>query len=291
MTSSRIWRLLLTALALCLALPLLSACGDDGGGASPEGEDEARVTTILPEGYARVGAARFAPQDQTLAMVAETADGAEHLILSDLEGGSVQVLVTEGVSYLTTIAWEPDGQSLLYSGGSGIMRVDTAQGSEPEEVVGAFAVSHIDLSPDGSTLAWGVNGSPELNLATLGPEGVATDVGQGPEGSAPRFGPDGAQIVYMAGGQDTAFALIDAALEGEPMALPGKGSYLSNGAWVDGDTLLLLADEKVQQVQISTGAITDLREAFAATGLDVSPDGRHYVYGTNGSSSLTLVER
>lgn len=31
-------------------------------------------------------------------------------------------------------------------------------------------------------------------------------------------------------------------------------------------------------------------EGFAATGLDVSPDGERYVYGVNGQAELTLRE-
>ena len=288
MKKMRLGRSLLPLSILLLAL--LFGCGDDGGGDGGSGESSLRE--ILPTGYDSVGAARFSPDGQRLAMVGEKGEE-EHLIVTDLKGGGVEVLVTEGLGYLTTLAWAPDGQSLLYSGDGGVLRVGIG-GGKPTVVADGFAVAHIDLSPDGAQLAWTTNGGQRFRVAPLQADGMAGDAADGPEGSdAPRFGPGGMQIAYVSSllDDESGFAVIDASLQGAPTSLPGRGDYLSNAAWIDDGHLLALTEEGIVEISLATGQATALRDAFAATGLDVAPGGARYVYGVNGRPQVMLVER
>jgi len=216
-------------------------------------------------------------------MFAEKGD-ATHLITTDLSGGDVQVVVESGLSYLSTVSWFSAGDELLYSGDDGILRV-RLDGSAPSLAVDAFAVIHFDLAPDDSEVVWSQNGQYLVKSAPLGDALVdAADIVTGPEGQAPRYSPDGSQLVYISYG---AYFLIDKGFAGEATALPGTVSYLSNAAWLDAQTLLLLVDETIVRFDLGAMSGKKLSEGFAAMNLDASSVG--YVYGINGQADLTLV--
>lgn len=269
------------ALLLIFALTFtLVACGDDNGGTSTGAGSKSE---LLPAGYDHVYAARFSPDGTRLAMLAEKGD-TTHLITTDLSGGDVQVVLESGLSYLSTVSWFSSADALMFSGDGGILKVGL-DGSAPTLLVDAFAVSGFDLAPDDSEVVWSVNGMSILKRAPLGATVVdAADIVSGPDGQEPRYSPDGTRIVFMAAG---AFYIIDAAFAGEPTALPGAADYLSNAAWLDDSTLLMLVDETIVRFDLGAMSGKTLVDAFAATHIDASPVG--YVYNVNGMLPLMLV--
>ncbi|MCB9690940.1 MAG: hypothetical protein H6736_03920 [Alphaproteobacteria bacterium] len=260
-----------------MILLLLACAGDPSPTGTPPVDDE--PTELLPEGYTSFSAARFSTDGTSVAGMASTAD-ADHLVSVDLADGAVTVLHEEGLSYLTTTAWQ--GGTLYWSGDGGIWR----NPASPELVVDDFAVLAFDVSPDGAHIAWSTNGGTSLYLGSLttvpvtGEETLAS-------GSRPRFDPTSSALAYVdddAGNH--AWMSLDERVAGP---LPLDVDYLGNADWVDDDTLLLLGVDDIHSYTLGDAAPELVREAFAAMDLDVSPDGSQYLWNVNGQRQLFIA--
>lgn len=274
---------------------LVAACGpagsdtptDDLNNLHPNSQDgeTASVVELLPEGFERVAAGRFSPDGSRLAMIAMPPgdDATEQLITTDLDGGNVEVLVTDGLSYLSTIAWMPDGRSLLYGGGGGIMEV-RFDGSEPTLVVDSFAVESVDVSHDGGLVSWSVNGGTTVTTAPLSADPAPRDTHvDGPTGDMPRFGPDG-QIAFV-----TSEGVVLSQPNGDNLqTFDASTNFFSNLAWRSDDELVVITNHGLTAVDLTSGETTDLHEQHAALAVDVSPDGAMFVLGVNGQTALRL---
>lgn len=276
-------------IALISLASMFVACGpaesQNGNNSNGSNNTPGSVTEILPDGYDRVEAGRFSPDGSRLAMVATPlGDGAtEELITTDLTGGEVEVLISEGLSYLTTVAWMPDGESVVYGGGGGIMQVGI-DGSSPTLLVDAFAVESVDLSNDGTLVTWSINGGTTVTTAPVSADPVASDEHiVGPDGDMPRFGADG-QIAYV---WSDGVAVSAPNGDGAQM-FEASTNFLANLAWQDDSTIIAVTDFGLTSIDVVSGESTDVHEQFAAIGLDVSPDGSMFVVGVNGQKSLRL---
>lgn len=258
----------------------LGACGDD------DGKSGGGDVQISPAGFERVAAARFNPDGSRLAMVGEN-DGVYALLNTDDSGGDVQILAPDGLDYLSAVAWTADGATVYYSGDDGILKVPADGSGTPELVVDDFAVMQIDLSPDGKTLAYSTNGGVSIRTADVSAfvDAALQSDTTATSGSGPRFSPNGERIVYRSS-EDFKFA--DAAFSAETPG-PTGADYLANAAWIDDKTIIYLGDDKIRTWS-DDGTAKALRDAFAGMDLDFNVATSRYVYGTNGSSSLTVAD-
>ncbi|MEC9396251.1 MAG: hypothetical protein VX475_01515 [Myxococcota bacterium] len=285
---------MIRCLITLLLVLLVCGCGpkDEDSNSSTANQQTTTSTRISAQGYDRVRDARFSPDGARLVLVGESGQDEVAILTTDLEGGDVQVLVDEGLSYLSTVAWSPDGAQVYYSGDGGIYRI-AASGGEPELVVDAFAVLSLDVARDGSRIAWSENGPNSVNVAPLDAIPVTTDnITYGPSGFNPRFSPDSARLIYTQFEGDAAiYKLAAADLSGEPEDVAGQADYLSNAAWVDDDTVLMFDNDRIVERSLTGEDVRELTDAFAGTGLDVSHDGANFIHGANGQSSLELESR
>ncbi len=96
---------------------------------------------------------RFAPDGVALAYIKD--DG----IVIDRDGDEVSYSLT--LALLPEIAWFPNSTQLAYTSSEGIDILDTATG-EHHLHHEAFAAIDLDVSPDGSTIIYAVNGQKSL---------------------------------------------------------------------------------------------------------------------------------
>lgn len=281
----------LTALLFTLVVSGCGPANEDSNGATTNNQTQTS-TRISVEGYDRVRDARFSPDGMRLVLVAERGQDEGAILTTDLEGGDVQVLSEEGISYLSSAAWSADGEQVYFSADGGIYSI-SADGGEPELVVDAFAVLSLDVARDGSRIAWSENGPNTVNVASLDSIPVSRDgITYGPSGFNPRFSPDSARLIYTRSeGDGAVYELVAADLSGEPEAVSGQADYLSNAAWIDDDTVLMFDDDRIVERVLSTDEVRELTDAFAGTDLDVSYDGSRFIHGANGQSSLELEQR
>ncbi|MBK9032708.1 MAG: hypothetical protein IPL61_15790 [Myxococcales bacterium] len=99
-----------------------------------------------------------------------------------------------------------------------------------------------------------------------------------------RFSPDGATLA-VAFGADDRVGTVDVAA-GTLTERATGGSYLTGTAWAaDGARFYYTGGGGVFAVDLAGGAPVMINDAFAALGLDLSPDGARLAYGTNGGAA------
>lgn len=259
---------------------LCGACGEDDRRRGSGSGSGAGASATLSFDDARLSAARFSPDGSRLVLVYNADDEDEVVAVMDVDGRNLEIL-TGPVSYLTAPTWSPDGAQIFYYG-SGIERIN-ADGSDPEVIDNAFAAMGPDISPDGTLLAYGVNGST-IRIASLEPE-VATIVTE--EYGKPRFSPDGTQIAFANAG---ALRVMDIDGENGRDIVTEDLSYLSSVAWFpDGQRLAVTTENGVEIIDVTDGSRSVAISGFATMEVDVSADGTRIIYGINGQSSLRLV--
>lgn len=256
----------------------LAGCGSSGTG-DPSGSEPVEITFESGAG----DAPRFSPDGSQIAF-----------IKSDLKGGNDLTVMTKSGDQPTTIApsqgypsgaaWSPDGKQIYFSSSGGISVV-AASGGMPTLVADDFAASVPDVSPDGKTLVYTSNGSTSTLVDLANPtmpktlDIVATTL---------RFSPDGKTLAFV--DSEDKVKLMDVA-SSQVTDVVDAGTYLASLAWFsDGKRLAITSKEGIEIVTLGTTPSRSLvRDEFAATSLDLSPDGKTIAYIVNGSTSIYLL--
>lgn len=248
-----------------VVLVILAACGGSDGG---------DVRTLTASGP--LWGARFSPDGTTLAV----AFGPDDQIGTIAVATGALTEVATGGNYLTGTAWSAAGDAIYYNGGGGVFRV--APGSAATLVNDAFASMNVDLSRDGTRLAYGINGT-DAELYTIA---TATTTVLGRPCQAIRFSPSGTEVACISGG---ALVTIDLATSVATPIVADGVSFIAGLDWyADGQRLVFTSDDGLEAVT-RAGARTLLLDTFAAIEVDLSPDEKSLVFATNGSADLSIL--
>ena len=261
-TTASPFRILLTVAPLALA-----ACGDHGGDVG---------TITAPQG--RLWGARFSPSGGVLSVAYGDEDKLGTITLDTL---TLREL-TPGGSYLTGTAWSPSGDAIYFNGTDGIVMIDTDIGST-SMVNASFATMGVDVSPDGTRLAYGVNGGDAriYTLATQEECALARPC------QAIRFAPSGNEVACLSGGALVTIALATGA---ETTIIDADLPFIGAVDWYsDGQALVVTTSKGIERVARAGGDTHLLFSSFAAVEVDLSPDDGDLVIGVNGQPDLQLV--
>lgn len=265
--------------AILTALATASGCGGGGSGGGAGGGSVRALT--FPAGV-RGGSPRFSPDGSLLAYLREEASVYAVAVMSPT-GTDSRTLASDG-SYLTAMAWTANGSEIVYYADTTIRAVPAAGGAG-RQVVAAFAALDPDLSPDGSRLAYGINGG-NLTLADLRTTPpVETDLGV--PASSPRFSPDGATLAFYGNGK---LSLMNLATRAVTDVLDSSNDFGGVDWFSDGLRLLAGTDRGIEIVILGPPVRRTLVEdVFALMHVDLSPDERSVAYGVNGAAELYLL--
>ncbi|HEY8923151.1 MAG TPA: hypothetical protein VIU64_02150 [Polyangia bacterium] len=270
---------------------LLSAAAGCGGGGDSAGTDggtggtagKAKIRELTFPSGVRGTSPRFSPDGAQVAYNRDEGSSNAVAVMS-LAGTDSRNLATDG-SYLTAMVWSKDGAEIIYAGDRDI-RALPAAGGPSRQVVNAFAAVGPDLSPDGKSLVYGINGS-NLQLADLtrSPP-VVTDLGT--PGSAPRFSPDGSAIAYWSG--DT-LRVMQLATQATTDVLTGDANLGFGGVDWFGDGRLLAGTARGVEIVTPGPPVTRrlVSDVFALLDVDLSPDEAQVAYAINGQQSLFFL--
>ena len=257
----------------------LAACGSSettGGGDTSITPTEITFDTNADE-------PRFSPDSATIAFVQSkgASEGAD-LSVMDVSGNQRKV-ITPASDFMAAPAWAPDGKQIYFVSDDGVSVVPVA-GGMATVAAKAFAVLDPDVSPDGKSLVYAVNGS-SLQLVDLANPATAKDLGT--NGTSPRFSPDGKSIAFESGDKiklmDIASGMVTEVVDG--------GTYLASVDWFpDGKRLAITSDKGIEIVTLGASPERSvLNDQFAAKNLDVSPDGTLIAYAVNGQKSIFVL--
>jgi len=103
---------------------------------------------------------RYSPDGSQIAYITDSA-----IRVMDAQGADGRDVTTdtEDLSYLSSLDWFPDGERLAITSKRGIEIVDIATGTR-STLIDDFATKFIDVSPDGKSLVFGVNGQRYLTV-------------------------------------------------------------------------------------------------------------------------------
>lgn len=207
---------------------------------------------------------RYSPDSARLAYL-RTEGSADLVAVMAADGTGSQTLATDA-SYLTGFAWRSDGTEVLYSGTS--VKWLSADGGTKRPVfsggLAGFASMDPDLSPDGKTLVYGVNGG-NLKLVDLS-AATPAEVDLGVAGRSPRFSPDGGTLAFNSGGTVT---LLDLASR-QQTALFNANDYFASVDWFkDGLHLVAGTDQGLELVTVGPPVSrVKLYDSFATLGVE-----------------------
>lgn len=255
--------------AAALAVLALGACDDHGTG------DIGRIE--VPQG--RLWGARFDPGGQVLSF----AYGDEEKIGTlDIDEGTFREL-TPGASYLTGTAWSADGAFIYYNGADGIGRISSDIG-QVTMVNSSFATLGVDASPDGTRLAYGINGSDAriYDIATRVERPLDRPC------QAIRFNPAGDKVACISGG---ALIVIELATDLETVVIEEGLPFIAGVDWYrDGQELLFTGEDGIERIRLDGTEHHLVHGAFAAIEVDLSQNEDAIVFGQNGDDALTLLK-
>lgn len=253
-------------------LPVVAAAlaGCAGHGSGDTG------TISVPGG--RLWGARFAPDPTTLAVAYGPDDKIGTI---DLDSRLLRE-VASGASYLTGTAWSAAGDAIYYTGTAGVYRVMLG-GPAPVMINDAFASLGVDVSSDGTRLAYGINGSNARVYTLAG--GTETPLDRPCQ--AIRFAPSGDRVACISGG---ALVIIELATATVTPVVTGGLPFIAGVDWyADGQRLVFTSERGIESVTLA-GERHLVVGAFAAIDVDLAADDSALVYGVNGQDSVALVK-
>ena len=148
-------------------------------------------------------------------------------------------------------------------------------------VVKDFAATDPDVSPDGKSLVYAINGGT-MKLVDLANPATPKDLGV--NGTSPRFSPDGASLAFASRQK---INVMDIA-SGKVSEVADGGTNLVSVDWFpDGNRLAITSDSGIEIITLgATPKHTLLQKDFAARSVDVSLDGKSLIYGIVGGKNL-----
>lgn len=261
-----------------VAAALVAGCGGGGGGGD-------RLAAPDNQSY---DSPRISPDGKTIAFVLTTrgVSDSEQLAVMALDGSGVRMLAP-AATYLAGPAWSPDGATIYFTSKLGIEKVAAAGGTATTVSTGfnTFAAMTPDLSPDGKTLVWQVNGGGmyTLDVSTPGATPVLLMDGQ-----APRFSHDGKKLLFLHGAKYM-LAVMDLASK-QVTDLVETDTYLANAAWFPDDLrIAYVAKGGIEVVTVADKSHSQIADQFAAKSMDLSATGQTIVYAVNGQADLFVL--
>ncbi|MFC2160833.1 tetratricopeptide repeat protein [Acidobacteriota bacterium] len=252
------------------------------------------------------GAARWSPDGQSIAFISDRG-GKTDIWLMPAQGGEPKnISAHSGVGGLGNLTWHPNGLSISSVAGpsQGILNIDIENGSAERIPFEFFnLVQGMDWSPDGKRIAFCFFHPSDIEDSQLAKNPhVYTIPSEGGEAviltkveednlscGSPRWSPDGKKIAFA---DDTGRVWVANSEGGDPRAITDaikeKSVGTIMGAWVvgwspDGENIFFhrgRGGEKEERGYYSVpsqgGALQKLN--IEASDLDVSPDGKKYVY-------------
>lgn len=272
-----------------LSLLLLPLLGLTGCGSSDPSDDDGPSNDNDPleisfGGGASADEPRSSPAGDTIAFIQSSTMGdASDLSVMDKAGNGRKALAPAG-TYLASPAWTPDGKQIYFASEEGISLV-SADGGAASVVVTDFATMDPDVSPDGKSLVYAINGGT-LKLVDLADPTSPKDLGQ--SGTSCRFSPDGQSIAFESGGKINILEVSSGAVT----EVLDADTYLASVDWFpDGQRLAITSKKGIEIVTLGESpARTLVRDEFAAKNLDLSADGKAILYAINGSSNIFVLE-
>jgi len=257
-------------------LVAVAGCGGGGGGGS--------VRSLTPPDGKAGDSPRLSPDGKSIAYKLNRNGAAEpdQIVVVGLDGSGSHMVAS--AEFIDGLVWAPDGSKLYFTSNLGVQSVPLAGGT-PTQVGDSFAALNPDISPDGKTLVWGVNGGSleTLDLSTAG----ARKVTLGP-GSAPRFSHDGKRIAFLEGPKYT-LKVMDLATK-QVTELVDTDSYLSTVAWyADDQHIAYLSKQGIEKISLADKSHQLLRDEFAAKDMDMTADGKTVVYAINGQELIFIA--
>ncbi len=230
----------------------------------------------VPQG--RLWGARFSPDGRSLAVAFGDED---KLGVIDLDERRLSE-VASGGSYLTGTAWTAAGDAFYFNGSGGVFKVALG-GAPPTMINDGFATLGVDVSPDGTRLAYGVNGG-DARIYTLA---TSAETSIGRPCSAIRFAPTGDRVACVT--RDGALVVIDLATMAVTTVVDQGVPFIAGVDWyADGQRLIFTSSRGLERVELS-GERTIVVNSFAAIEVDLAPDDGAVVYAVNGQPDLNLL--
>lgn len=244
-----------------------------------------RVETLKVPG-GRASNPRFSPDNQQIAFLRQDNQSWEVAVMK-ADGSQIRILAKEA-KYLTDFAWKADGSEFLatmnylrwVSASSGTTRaVSTTRNF-------GFAAMAPDLSPDGKTLIYAVNGSSlfSVDLTATDMREVKLDL----VGSAPRFSPDGKTLAYVT--RNGMLTLYDFSAKTSKELFDVKNFFSSLDWFREGKALVVSTDRGIEKVTLGEPFDRKVISSRSALTLDLSSDDLQLVYSVNGASDLYVLK-
>lgn len=264
------------------SLLTLAGCGSPERSRSDNGGSGSGLDEITLDDGSQATEPRFSPDGATIAFIQAGSGDNTNVARMDTSGGMLVTLAPAG-TYLAGPAWAPDGKQIYFASIDGISVVP-ANGGAATVAVNDFATLDPDVSPDGKSLVYGINGST-LKLIDLANPTMPKDLGQ--FGTSPRFSPDGLSIAFESGEKIMVMTLSS----GDVKEVVDAATYLASVDWFpDGKRLAITSDKGLEIVTLDpAGERSLLRDEFAATNIDLSADGASIAYSINGSKSVYIL--
>ena len=253
------------------------------------GEPGATRTALTPPVNRQFWNGRWSPDGKKIALhfASKGASASDFIAVMDETATTITPIADAG-TYLATAAWGPGGTSVYFTDSDGISRV-SATGGAVTQVANPFAAFELDVSGDGKRLTYTSNGVNDISLVELGDGGVTTVH----SGQAARFSPDGGQLAFVDGATDLEHFWLYTFATKAVVDLGEANTYLASVGWFpDGQRLAVTSKLGIEMLtlgQSPVGRKTLYGDAFAATGVDVSSDGKKILYRVNGGTGLYVL--